>query len=84
MNIFLLVLIIFSFYNQDFKKIFWLAFLSGVLIDLVLGDKVGFSSLIFLSICFLVFLYRDKFSSSHLLFQLAFVILANCFLDLII
>jgi len=80
MNVFLLALIIFSFYIKDFKRIFWLAFLAGGLTDLILGDLLGFSSLIFLITCFLLFLYRDKFSASHILFQLVFVILANLFL----
>jgi len=77
MNFLLFLIIILSFYTAQFELVFISAFLSGLLLDLVTGNLVGFSSLVFLIISFLIYLYRRKFSSSHLLFQLIFVVLAD-------
>jgi len=79
LNFLLFIIIIFAFYVGGFKKVFWLAFAFGLVNDLILANLVGFSSLVFLTICFLVFLYQEKFSSSHLFFQLSFIILADLF-----
>jgi cell shape-determining protein MreD len=77
MSLSLFLIIILSFLIVDFRKVFMIAFLTGFLSDLILGNLVGFTSLIFLTICFLIYLYRKKFSSSHFLFQLIFIVLAD-------
>lgn len=77
MSLLFFLLIIFSFYTQNFKQVFLLAFFAGLMSDLVFGNLVGFSSFCFLLVCFLIFLYRRKFSSTHLLFQLSFVIFSD-------
>jgi len=77
MNILLFLVIIFSFYTQEFRQVFWLSFLGGLFLDLIFGNLIGFSSLCFLMICFLVYVYRKRFSSSHFLFQLSFILLAD-------
>lgn len=77
MNLLLFTVTIFTFYAPRFNWAFGLAFTAGLITDLVLGNPVGVSSLIFLSICFLVYLYRGKFSSSHFVFQLSFIFLLD-------
>jgi cell shape-determining protein MreD len=82
-NLLLLVTILLSFYVYDFKKVFWLAFVLGLVNDLIFANLLGLSSLIFLGFCFLVFLYQKKFSSSHLLFPLAFIVLSDFIFGLV-
>lgn len=77
MNLLLFLIIISALFLSDFKKVFLTAFLFGVLNDLIFGNLVGFTSLIFLLFCFLAYLYRKRFSSSHFLFQLSFIIMAD-------
>jgi len=77
MNILLFFIIISSFFLLDFKKVFLTAFLFGVLNDLIFGNLIGFTSFVFLLFCLLVYLYRKRFSSSHFLFQLSFIIMAD-------
>jgi len=83
MNLLLFIVIIFSFFLRDFKPVFWLAFLSGLLLDLISGNLIGLSSALFLLICFLIYLYRRKFSSANFLFQLVFVLLADWLFSLL-
>jgi len=83
MNIILFLIIIFSFYVQEFRQVFWPSFSGGLFLDLIFGNLIGFSGLCFLLICFLVYVYRKKFSSFHLLFQLSFVILADWLFNLL-
>lgn len=77
MNLLLFNLIAFSFFISDFKKVFWLAFILGIINDLLLGNLIGLTSLIFLCFSLVIYLYQDKLSSSHLLFQLIFIVLAD-------
>lgn len=83
MNLLLFIIIILSFFLFDFKKVFLIAFFFGALNDLVYGNLVGFTSFAFLLICFLVYVYRKRFSSSHILFQLSFILLADWLFTLI-
>jgi len=83
MNILLFLIIILSFYTLDFQKIFILSFSLGLLSDFIFGNWIGTTSLLLLTICFLVYLYRRKFSSSHLLFQLVFILFINTLLILV-
>lgn len=77
MNLLFFLIIVLAFYAQGFSQVFWLAFFLGLLTDLISGNLVGFTSLIILLACFLIYLYRKRFSSSHLLFQLGFVLLSD-------
>lgn len=74
MNLLFFLTIILSFYMKDFKKIAWFGFFAAIIWDIVFVNIVGLTSLGLLTISFLIYLYRQKFSSSHLLFQLFFVI----------
>ncbi|MFC1711764.1 rod shape-determining protein MreD [Patescibacteria group bacterium] len=80
MNILLLFIIFLSFYITNFKVLYLLAFLLGLIGDLVLGNTVGYSSLIFLLVSFLVYLYRKKFKTTHIAFQVVFVVLVDAIL----
>lgn len=73
MKILLYLLIISCFYINDFKCLFWLAFFLGLCFDLIFGNLVGVSSIYFLSVCFLVFIYRRRFIALNPIFQLFFV-----------
>ncbi len=84
MNFFFFLTIIAAFYAQDFTKIIWLGLVGGLMADLVLGNWLGLSSLMILTACLLIYLYRHKFSSLHLLFQLIFMSLSDIFFMLIL
>ena len=77
MYVWLLLVIFLSFYIAGFKPVFWFSFIIGLLSDLVLGNLVGSTSLVLLMTAFFIYLYRRKFSGTHLLFQLIIVLLAS-------
>jgi len=77
MNLLLFLIILSALFLPDFKKVFLTAFLFGVLNDLIFGNLIGFTSFVFLLFCFLIYLYRRRFSSSHFLFQLVFIVMAD-------
>jgi len=83
MNLLLFLLITLSFYSSYFEKVFWVAFLSGFIWDLIIGSRLGISSLIFLAICFLIYLYQRKFSSENILFQLVFILVSDLLFNLL-
>ena len=83
MNLFLLLVIVISFGLSDFRLIFLISLLIGLVYDLWFGHLTGMTSLVFLSFSFLVYLYRNRFRVSHFLFQLGFVLLADWFFALI-
>lgn len=77
MNLFLLLVIVISFGLSDFRLIFLISFMIGLLYDLWFGHLTGMTSLVFLGFSFLVYLYYRRFRVSHFLFQLGFVLLAD-------
>ena len=88
MNIIFFLIIIFSFYAQDFSRVFWFSLIAGLAVDFWFANLIGFSSLIMMVklvsvrlASFLIFLYRRKFSSAHILFQLVFVLFFNVFFN---
>jgi rod shape-determining protein MreD len=83
MNTPLLSIILLGFYLKDYKRLIILAFTLGLVNDFYQANPIGISSLIFLSLIFLLYLYRKKFFLNHILFQLAFIFLSN-FLYLLI
>lgn len=58
---------------------FFLAFASGLILDFLKGNRLGTSSLIFLSVSFLVFLYRRKFKATNFAYFLPFTFFACLF-----
>lgn len=53
------------------------AFLAGLLLDLLLGSRLGLSSLSFLPAPMVVILYKKRFSSDNVLFWLVIFLLSN-------
>lgn len=53
-----------------------IAFSSGVILDLVRGENLGLSSLVFLILVFLLSLYQKKFNARNLFYLLPFALLS--------
>lgn len=72
---FLLLLVLVSSLLFSPSRSLFLAFLAGIFLDLFSGAKMGFSSLAFLFPCFLLSLYRQRFSLQNpvLIFLVTFV-----------
>lgn len=62
--------------------LFW-AFLTGLILDLVKGQALGLTSLIFLLLVFLLNLYKVKFKAGNLLYLLPFTLLSAWFDSLV-
>lgn len=54
----------------EIEKVAFLAFFSGILYDLYIGEALGKSGLFYLALTFLIFLYRRKFEGEKLYFLL--------------
>lgn len=70
------LLIISSAVNFSTARAFFLAFLAGLIFDLVNGNWVGLSSLVFLIMTLVVSFYRAKFRQNHLFYSLIFAFLS--------
>lgn len=57
------------------------AFIAGVVLDLVTGQTLGLSSLIFLLIIFLLNLYKTKFKAANFAYLLPFTLLSVWFYE---
>jgi rod shape-determining protein MreD len=77
MNLLLLLIVLLGFYVGDFKKTIICAFVFGLINDLIAANIIGISSLIYLIIIFLLYLYRNRFSTTHILFQLIFILASD-------
>lgn len=73
MPLFLFIIVIFSFYYQNFRQLALVVFTLGLLGDLIMGIGLGLSSFTFLTASLIIYLYRRKFSSHNLFFQLILV-----------
>jgi rod shape-determining protein MreD len=60
-----MVIVLFGALAGKGKKAAWLAFLSGLILDLIVGNRLGLSSLAFLLVAFLVFSGRDRLITHH-------------------
>ena len=63
----LCLLLVISIFKKD-HKVFILAFLAGLLLDLSLVRSLGFSSIFFTLFLFIVFLYENKFEAETIPF----------------
>lgn len=79
---FLLLLVLFLSLVSESNSFFW-AFLLGLGFDLLASRQIGLSSLALLAIAFLIFLYKRKVATFHLLFLTFFSFFAACIFDLI-
>jgi len=73
----LLVLILIRASLKPDQQSFYLAFWSGLLLDLAQGTPLGLSSLIFLPASLFLFLYSKKFEASYAPFLAVFVFLIS-------
>ena len=76
LNLLLALILIRAALKPD-QQSFYLAFWSGLLLDLAQGTPLGFSSLIFLLASLLLFLYSKKFEASYAPFLAVFVFLIS-------
>lgn len=63
--------------HEKSNKIFVLAFVSGVFLDTMRVDPVGFRSIFYIVFLFLIFLYERKFETDSLPFVLVAVFLGS-------
>lgn len=83
MSLLLFTIVIASFYCQDYKLLASIFFVLGLLSDLIAGTSLGLSSFTFLTASLIIYLYRRKFSSNNLFFQLILVGLITIIYNLI-
>ena len=83
MSLLLLAVVISSFYCQDYKLLGLVVFTLGLLGDLIMGTGLGLSSFTLLTASLVIYLYRRKFSSNNLFFQLILVGLITIIYNLI-
>ena len=76
LNLLLALILIRTALKPD-QQSFYLAFWSGLLLDLVQGTPLGLSSLIFLLASLFLFLYSKKFEASYAPFLAVFVFLIS-------
>jgi len=76
LNLLLALILIRTALKPD-RQSFYLAFWSGLLLDLAQGTPLGLSSLIFLLASLFLFLYSKKFEASYAPFLAVFVFLIS-------
>ncbi len=72
LNLVLMTILVFTAFNSS-RQSLWVAFTSGLLLDLAQGTTFGLSSLLFLVLAFLLLLYSKRFEPTHLFFLPFFV-----------
>jgi len=72
LNLVLMTILVFTAFNSS-RQSLWVAFTSGLLLDLAQGTIFGLSSLLFLVLAFLLLLYSKRFEPTHLFFLPFFV-----------
>lgn len=76
MNLVLLIAILIIFYDPRVIRSSLIVFILGFLYDLIMGS-LGLSSLFFLLIALLVFLYHKRVDVDHLLFQITIILVSD-------
>jgi len=74
---FVLLLVLFWTGVQNPKKVFWLAFLTGLLLDLATGGFLGLSSFLLLVISYLLIVFSRRFNLQNPIFFAFFVFLVS-------
>lgn len=77
-NLVLLVVLSSAVLVSSRSGLIW-AFLAGIVLDLATGQMLGFSSLIFLALAFLVNLYKSKFKAANFIYLLPFTFISAWF-----
>lgn len=78
LNLVLLTVLIFAAFKAN-RQALWLAFWSGLILDLSQGTWFGLSAVVFLIFTFLLILYSKRFEPTHWVF-LSFFVFAGSFL----
>ena len=78
LNLVLLTVLIFAAFKAN-RQALWVAFWSGLILDLVQGTVFGLSAIIFLIFTFLLILYSKRFEPTHWVF-LSFFVFVGSFL----
>lgn len=66
------------------KEVLLIAFVSGLILDLLTGKILGSSSLLFLIISLVIFLYKNRFQASRLSFLLPFTFFSVALTNLVL
>lgn len=66
-----LLILIVSAVKIRSSNVFFLAFVSGIVLDIILVHPLGVSSIFFLSVLLVIFLYERKYELSSLIFVLS-------------
>jgi rod shape-determining protein MreD len=82
LNLILLVVLIWAAV-RPVKQGLWVAFWSGLFLDLAKGTLLGFSSLFFLMVATILVLYSHRFDPTHPAFLATFVFLTSTTYSLI-
>lgn len=80
-NLVLLAIVSFGVLFSVRAGLVW-AFLAGVVLDIIVGKNLGFSSLIFLLTILLLNLYKTKFKAANFFYLLPFTFLSVWFYNL--
>jgi len=83
LNLVLMTILVFTAFNSS-RQSLWVAFTSGLLLDLAQGTIFGLSSLLFLVLAFLLLLYSKRFEPTHLFFLPFFVFFSALLYSLVI
>lgn len=77
-NLILLLILFWAGFHSP-KEVFWLAFLSGLLLDLATGSPIGFSSFFLLLSSYFLLLLSRRFDTNHPVFFGLFTLAASGF-----
>jgi len=80
-NLTLVTVILWSSVRSDYQGLS-VAFLAGLLIDFLLGQNLGFSSLLYLLAVIPVYLYKKRFHAEKWQFLLPYILIIITFIDL--
>lgn len=76
----LLLVIAYTVGSSAFNALVY-AFLSGLFFDLLKGEKLGVTSIIYLAVSFLILLYRVKFKQTRAFYLIPFTFLISSLLN---
>ena len=81
-NLVLLAVLSWGVLRSPKSGLVW-AFMAGLVLDLVTGETLGLSSLIFLLVIGLLNLYKTKFKAANLIYLLPFTFFSACLFNLL-
>jgi len=82
LNLVLLAIICWSVFRPAREGILT-AFFAGLILDFLSGETLGFSSILFLVLSLLIYLYKNRFQANKLTFLLPFTLFSLIMIDLL-